>query len=124
MRSIHGYGTVSTFRVTRALNWPRATRNALRVAFLVAISSASLVAAQQTPQEVRVNFLSQGEPDTIDPSRTTFAFAIEAAIVRQVFEPLLRFDENLVPQPAAADRYDVSPDGTLYTFHLRRDGRW
>jgi oligopeptide transport system substrate-binding protein len=93
-------------------------------AALLVISSAPQVAAQPTPQEVRVNFLSQGEPDTIDPSRTTFAFAIEAAIVRQVFEPLLRFDENLVPQPAAAERYDVSPDGTLYTFHLRRDGRW
>ena len=44
--------------------------------------------------------------------------------MRQVFEPLLRFDDKLIPQPAAADGYDVSTDGTLYTFHLRRDGRW
>jgi oligopeptide transport system substrate-binding protein len=41
-----------------------------------------------------------------------------------VFEPLLRFDENLVPQPAAADSYEVSLDGSTYTFHLRQDGRW
>ena len=82
------------------------------------------VAAQTTPQEVRVNFLNQGEPDSLDPNRASFKFASEAAVVRQVFEPLLRFDENLVPQPAAAESYDVSLDGTVYTFHLRQDGQW
>ncbi len=76
------------------------------------------------PQEVTVNFLHQGEPDSLDPNRTTFAFAAEATVVRQVFEPLLRFDEQLVPRPAAAESYDVSTDGTVYTFHLRPDGRW
>jgi oligopeptide transport system substrate-binding protein len=80
--------------------------------------------AQPIAQEVRVNFLSRGEPDTIDPNRTTLAFAVEAALIRQIFEPLLRFDDGLVPRPAAAESYDVSPDGTVYTFNLRRDGRW
>jgi oligopeptide transport system substrate-binding protein len=36
----------------------------------------------------------------------------------------LRFDANLLPQPAAAETYEVSLDGTVYTFHLRQDGRW
>ncbi len=36
----------------------------------------------------------------------------------------MRFDANLVPQPAAASGYEVSLDGTTYTFHLRPDGRW
>jgi oligopeptide transport system substrate-binding protein len=73
---------------------------------------------------VTVNFLTQGDPDTLDPQRISFAFAVNASIVRQVFEPLLRFDENLVPQPAAAESYQVSLDGTVYTFHLRQDGHW
>src|SRR5579864_6690699 len=72
-------------------------------------------------QEVTVNFLTQGEPNTLDPNRASLA---EAAVVRQVFEPLLRFDANLIPQPAAAESYDVSLDGSTYTFHLRADGRW
>jgi oligopeptide transport system substrate-binding protein len=75
-------------------------------------------------QEVTVNFLAQGEPASLDPNRASFAFASDAAVVRQVFEPLLRFDEKLKPQPAAAESYDVSADGTLYTFHLRADARW
>ena len=77
--------------------------------------------AQQAvaPQEVTVNFLTQGEPLTLDPNLVTFARASDAAVVRQVFEPLLRFDEALVPQPAAAESYEVSLDGTVVTFHLR-----
>lgn len=81
--------------------------------------------AQTAPaQEVTLNFLTQGEPDTLDPNRASFAYAVDGAAVRQVFEPLLRFDQNLVPQPAAAASYEVSADGLTYTFHLRADGRW
>ncbi len=77
--------------------------------------------AQQQPQDLTINAL-QGEPDNIDPNRSSFA--TEAAVIRQVFQPLLRFDSRLTPQPAAAASYDVSPDGMTYTFHLRPDGRW
>ena len=86
--------------------------------------AAPRAAAQPAPQEITVNFLSQGEPASLDPDRLSPATAADAAVVRQLFEPLLRFDEQLVPQPAAAESYEVSPDGTVYTFHLRQDGRW
>src|ERR1051326_6533540 len=95
---------------------------ALLSVLLLALSSQA--AAQTPPQEVTVNFLTQGEPDTLDPNRASLAYAVDGAVVRQVFEPLLRFDAQLVPQPAAAESYDVSLDGTTYTFHLRPDGRW
>ena len=72
-------------------------------------------------QEVTINAL-QGEPDTIDPSRSTVN--TEAAVIRQVFEPLLRFDRDLRPVPAAAASFDVSQDGKTYTFHLRPDGKF
>ena len=112
----------------RAL-WPLA----LAVLLIFAPGRPLLTAAAQSsapqsppavPQEVTVNFLDQGEPDTLDPNRATFAFAAESNVVRQVFEPLLRFDEQLIPRPAAAESYTISADGTVYTFHLRPDGRW
>ena len=79
--------------------------------------------AQRAPQqEVTLNMLSQGEPDTLDPNRDSATGG--APVMRQVFEPLLRFDDKLIPQPAAAESYDVSADGKIYTFHLRHDGRW
>jgi len=77
--------------------------------------------AQSQAQDLTINAL-QGEPDNIDPNRSSFN--TEAAVIRQVFQPLLRFDARLTPQPAAAMAYDVSPDGLTYTFHLRPDGRW
>src|SRR6266508_1116299 len=72
-------------------------------------------------QQVTVNAL-QGEPDTLDPSRSSFA--PEAAVIRQVFEPLLAFDKDLKPAPAAAASFDISPDGKTYTFHLRPGNKW
>ena len=100
-------------------------RHILRLLAALSLIAASLGApaarAQSTPQEYTVNGLA-GEPDTIDPNRSSFNN--EAEVVRQVFEPLYRFDRNLVPQPAAATGYDLSPDGLTWTFHLRPDGKW
>jgi len=73
------------------------------------------------PQAITVNAL-QGEPDNLDPSRSSFA--PEAAVIRQVFEPLLIFDKDLKPVPGAASSYDVSVDGKTYTFHLRPGGKY
>jgi oligopeptide transport system substrate-binding protein len=94
----------------------------LFAAFALLVPAAAQPAmAQQQPQDLTINAL-QGEPDNIDPNRSSFA--TEAAVIRQVFQPLLRFDSKLTPQPAAASSYDVSADGLTYTFHLRPDGRW
>ncbi|GAC1316071.1 MAG: ABC transporter substrate-binding protein [Chloroflexota bacterium] len=87
-------------------------------------SGATTVGSAGQPsgaQEVTVNAL-QGEPDNLDPNRSNFA--TEAAVVRQVFEPLLTFDQNLKPVPAAASSFDVSADGKTYTFHLRQGAKW
>jgi oligopeptide transport system substrate-binding protein len=93
---------------------------------MLPLASASVALGQQpsVAQEVTVNFLTQGEPASLDPTYASGAHAADGAVVRQLFEPLLRFDDKLVPQPAAAASYEVSLDGTGYTFHLRPDGRW
>src|SRR5216684_5135239 len=72
-------------------------------------------------QEITVNAL-QGEPDNLDPNRSNYA--TEAAVIRQVFEPLLTFDKDLKPGPGAASSYDVSQDGKTYTFHLKQGAKW
>jgi oligopeptide transport system substrate-binding protein len=96
----------------------------LAATLLVLLPASSGAKAQVAPQEVAVNFLTSGEPETLDPNRASPAAGAYGAVVRQVFEPLLRFDDKLIPRPAAADSYEVSADGTLYTFHLRRDAQW
>jgi oligopeptide transport system substrate-binding protein len=83
--------------------------------------------AKETPVQnqetgtVIVNNLS--EPETIDPALQTGH--PDATIVIQLFEGLTSFDpKTLEPIPGAAEKWDISADGYVYTFNLRRDAKW
>ncbi|MEO0473881.1 MAG: ABC transporter substrate-binding protein, partial [Bacteroidota bacterium] len=39
----------------------------------------------------------------------------------QLFNGLVELDDELKVQPAIAHRWDISEDGTIYTFHLKQD---
>ena len=98
------------------------TKPAATAAATAAAKPTTQPAAQPSgPQEISVNAL-QGEPDNLDPNRSSFS--TEGAVIRQVFEPLLMFDKDLKPVPAAASGYDVSQDGKTYTFHLKQGAKW
>jgi len=64
----------------------------------------------------------QSDPDSLDPQRTASIFS--AQIDQDLFEGLVRFDRDKHPIPGIAERWDVSPDGLIYRFHLRPDARW
>lgn len=42
-------------------------------------------------------------------------------MMRQIYEKLVDFDENLNVVPCLAERWDISEDGRRYTFHLKKD---
>src|SRR5688572_10490223 len=65
-------------------------------------------------------------PKSLDPMRATDVPSGRA--VAYVFDGLVRFTPDARIEPALDERWDVSPDGLRYTFHLRRgvtfhDGR-
>jgi len=63
------------------------------------------------------------EPADLDP-QTMNAFT-DSHIAYALFEPLTWLDARTSdPVPAAADRWDVSGDGLVYTFHIRQNARW
>jgi len=63
------------------------------------------------------------EPADLDP-QIQYTFT-DANISYALFEGLTAIDERTaLPVPALAERWDVSPDGLVYTFHLRPTGRW
>lgn len=63
------------------------------------------------------------EPESLDPHLVRGA--VEWTIVGALFEGLVVPDqETLEPRPGVAERWEVSPDGLTYTFHLRADARW
>lgn len=63
------------------------------------------------------------EPLSLDPQISTGVS--EMNIHFALFEGLVRFSgDDLSPLPGAAERWEVSPDGLYWTFHLRAQGRW
>lgn len=63
------------------------------------------------------------EPQDLDPHIVTGV--TEHAIIMALLEGLVSEDPvDLHPVPGVAESWDVSPDATVYTFHLRRDARW
>ncbi|WP_288222296.1 peptide ABC transporter substrate-binding protein, partial [uncultured Clostridium sp.] len=62
------------------------------------------------------------DPDTIDPTLNTSSGA--GSIIDNAFEGLMRLDENEKAKPGVAEKYEVSDDQLVYTFHLRKDAKW
>jgi len=100
--------------VTRA-----ALAAALLLVLLVAALSGAAVAARPGGT-LRMVFIS--DPPTLDPAHA--ADLTSSSIIHQVFDALLELDETLVPAPALAERWSVSADHRLYTFHLRRGAKF
>ena len=83
-------------------------------------------------RETRVEFGDRGqilcagngaEPADLDPQIVTGVS--EQHILMSLFEGLTSEDPvDLHPRPGVAESWDISPDGTIYTFHLRRNAKW
>ncbi|MGE0221306.1 ABC transporter substrate-binding protein [Mycolicibacterium sp.] len=58
-----------------------------------------------------------GEPDQLDPHKTTAYFSFE--VLENVFDTLVEPDADLQMRPALAESWEVSPDQRTWTFHLR-----
>ena len=59
------------------------------------------------------------DPPTLDPHLTTDATS--AQVIVEVFGGLVTIDKDLNVVPDLAESWDVSPDGTVHTFRLRRN---
>lgn len=83
-----------------------------------------VVEAGALPREstLYVNF-GAGDVPTLDPSLATDTSSIQVGV--ELFVGLTRLDEVTGEvQPGMATSWDVSEDGTVYTFHLRDDVPW
>ena len=62
------------------------------------------------------------EPDSLDPQK---ARSVESQrVLRDLCEGLTTLSRQGRPAPGIATGWTISPDGTTYTFTLRRDARW
>jgi len=93
-----------------------------RVLLLAAVAVLGLAGCQRATDRADLVFLNGAEPETLDPSLITGQ--PEMRIGEALFEGLTAFDEHGQVVPGVAEKWDISPDGRVYIFHLRKNARW
>ncbi|WP_409291907.1 peptide ABC transporter substrate-binding protein [Peribacillus sp. SCS-37] len=69
-----------------------------------------------------LNLNNGTEPTSFDPAQGFDAVSWNP--LNNLMEGLTRLDESHEPKAAAAEKWDVSGDGKVYTFHIRKDAKW
>jgi oligopeptide transport system substrate-binding protein len=99
---------------------------ALALAAVIATAcnpTAPLTQGPRLAKDQTLSVLLDDQPATLDPGQTQYPS--ENAVLRAVSEPLLKPKADLSGvNPAAAETYDVSSNGTVYTFHLRKTAQY
>jgi oligopeptide transport system substrate-binding protein len=67
-------------------------------------------------------FINGAEPELLDPVAATAQAT--GRVLYALFEGLTAFDQFGKAQPGVAERWEISPDGRTYVFHLREEAVW
>jgi len=78
-------------------------------------------ARREPPADITI--CNANEPESLDPHIVTGIS--EMRITKALFDGLTKLEpRQATPVPALAERWEVSPDGRTYTFHLRSNAVW
>lgn len=73
-------------------------------------------------KEQKIIYNLGADPKTIDPALNEEVQA--GTTIRNSFEGLMKCDENDKAIPGVAEKFDLSEDKKVYTFHLRDNAKW
>jgi len=90
----------------------------LAILVMAAIVSVFSVSAKAQDEAVAFNFALAGNPDTLDPQKTSGTLTFQT--VRSIYDTLVEPDENGKLVPALAESWSVSQDSLTWTFALRK----
>jgi len=69
-----------------------------------------------------LTIINGAEPESLDPA--IIVAQVDMRVVQGMFEGLTRLDERAHAVPGLAEKWEISPDGKIYTFHLRTNLVW
>src|SRR6185503_15383772 len=94
---------------------PQALRHSLIAAALIAVAAG---ASAKT-----LVFCSEGSPENFYPGINTTGTSFDAN--SQIYGRIVDFERGTTKVvPGLAEKWDISEDGTVYTFHLRHNVKW
>ncbi|HYE51575.1 MAG TPA: peptide ABC transporter substrate-binding protein [Azospirillaceae bacterium] len=105
--------------LTTRLRRPVYRLRRLAAAALVAVAG---LAAQPAAAEMVFHRGNGSEPETLDPHKSSGV--PDSYIQFDLFDGLVVPDGGNGQVPGAAESWSVSPDGLVYTFKLRANGKW
>jgi oligopeptide transport system substrate-binding protein len=109
-----------------------------RVAFTVAVSlllcltfglfaagsqeSSDSASAAVASVEQKITFIVNNEAEDMDPTTSQETFALP--VINNCFMGLFTTDDKGALVPGLAESYEVSANGTVYTFKIRENAKW
>ena len=88
------------------------------VVILFAMLLGGFCAAIPQAQAKVLNFALSGNPDSLDPHKTSGTLTFQT--LKSVYDTLAEPDQSGKIVPALAEKWSISPDGLTWTFTLRR----
>lgn len=93
------------------------------LAILVLLAGAMMWSGGGAEKRADFTFINRGEVGTLDPNRMSWMQDIRIGYA--LWEGLYTLDpRTLEAVPGCADPIDLSPDKTVYTFHIRPAAKW
>ena len=93
-----------------------------RLLACTALASALALTASLAAAEVVYHRGNTADPETLDQHKTSTVY--EANILRDLYEGLVAYGPDASVIPGVAESWEVSDDGTVYTFTFRDDAKW
>ncbi|MFQ3545474.1 peptide ABC transporter substrate-binding protein [Halobacillus rhizosphaerae] len=77
---------------------------------------------QASGDSATLNLNNSEEPTSLDPPQGFDS--VSWNVLNNLMEGLTRLGKDHKPQPATAEKWDLSDDGKVYTFHIRDNAKW
>ena len=85
--------------------------------------SLLLTGCSRSVERADIAIVNGAEPESLDPAIITGQ--PDGRVVECLFEGLTRFNPvDATPIPALAESWEISEDGKIYTFHIRKEAVW
>jgi dipeptide transport system substrate-binding protein len=95
----------------------------MKTGWIVAAACAAVLASAAGAQAKTLVYCTEGSPENFNPMINTTGTTFNANL--PIYNRLLEFRPGTTEvQPGLAEKWDVSADGTTFTFHLRHGVKW